>query len=405
MRALVLSPSYPAETIGFTRGLAEVGVGVWGVGDTPRDDLPASVKPYLVDYLQVPRILDEHDVMNRVADWLRGRSIDRVLANWEPVVMLAARLRERWGMPGMSVDTVRGFRDKELMKQRLRAAGLRVPKSARVRTAAEVYAAAESIGFPLVLKPIAGAGCANTWVVDSAADLETTLSRIGGLSEASCEEFIEGEEFTYDTLCMRGKPMYENVSLYVPKPLDASKAEWISPMCVAIRDLQQERVAGGIALGRQVLDVLGMQDGFTHMEWFRKPSGEVVFGEIACRPGGAGLVDQMNYASDVDLYREWARICCWGHFEVDPTRKYNVAMIFKRARGWGHITRIEGLHDWLRMCGPWVVEERLARPGTPRRDWTQVQRADGHLIVRHPDWEETMRMASAAASGIQIYAQ
>ena len=95
MRALVLSPSYPAETIGFTRGLAEVGVGVWGVGDTPRDDLPASVKPYLVDYLYVPRILDEVDVMNRIADWLRGRSIDRVLANWEPVVMLAARLRER----------------------------------------------------------------------------------------------------------------------------------------------------------------------------------------------------------------------------------------------------------------------------------------------------------------------
>jgi biotin carboxylase len=405
VRALVLSPSYPFETIGFTRGLAEVGVGVWGVGDTPREELPASVKPYLVDYLHVPRILDEHDVMNRVSDWLRGKSIDRVLANWEPVMMLAARLRERWGMPGMSVDTVRGFRDKELMKQRLRAAGLRVPKSARVRTAAEVHAAVEAIGFPIVLKPIAGAGCADTYVVTSQAELEATLPRIGGLSEASCEEFIEGEEMTFDTLCLRGKPVYENVSLYLPKPLDASKTEWISPMCIAIRDLSQERLAGGIALGRQVLDVLGMQDGFTHMEWFRTPSGEAVFGEVACRPGGAGIVDQMNYASDIDLYREWARVVCGGHFEADPTRKYNVALVFKRARGWGHITRIEGLHEWLRMCGSWVVEERLARPGTPRRDWKQTQRADGHVCVRHPDWDETLRMARAAASGIQIHAQ
>jgi hypothetical protein len=231
------------------------------------------------------------------------------------------------------------------------------------------------------------------------------LPRLGGLPEASCEEYIEGEELTFDTLCLRGKPVMENVSLYLPKPLEASKVEWISPMSISVRDLAQESLRGGITLGRAVLDVLGMEDGFTHMEWFRTPTGEAVFGEIACRAGGAGLVDQMNYTCDVDLYREWARVTCWGHFEADATRKYNVALVFKRARGWGNITRIEGLHEWLRACGSCVVEERLSRPGTPRRDWTQTQRADGHVIVRHPDWDETLRMAKAAASGIQIYAQ
>lgn len=405
MRVLFLSPAYPAEMIGFVRGLAEVGAGVWGVGDTPREELPASVKPYLVDYLHVPRILDEGDVMNRVSDWLRGMHVDRVLTNWEPTVMLAARLRERWGMPGMSVDTVRAFRDKELMKERLRAKGIRVPRSRRVRTAAEARAAAEEIGYPLVLKPIAGAGCADTYAVASAQELEAALPRMGGVSEASCEEFIEGEELTFDTICLRGQPVMENVSLYVPKPLEASKTEWISPMSISVRDLSQPQIATGVALGRAVLEALGMQDGFTHMEWYRTPSGEAVFGEIACRAGGAGLVDQMNYTCDADFYREWARVSCWGHFEADATRKYNVAMIFKRARGWGHITRIEGLHEWLRMCGPSVVEERLSRPGTPRRDWKQSQKADGYLIVRHPDWDETMRMAMAAATNVQIHAQ
>jgi biotin carboxylase len=405
VRALLLSPSYPTEMSAFARGLAEVGVGVWGVGDTPREELPHHVKPYLVDYLAVPRILDEHDVMNRVSDWLRGREMDRVLTNWEPLVMLAARLRERWGMPGMSVETVRAFRDKELMKTRLREAGLRVPKSARVRTADQARSAAEAIGYPVVLKPIAGAGCADTYVVANAAELDAVLPRLGNLVEASCEEYIEGEELTYDTICLRGKPVMENVSLYIPSPLEASKTEWISPMSISVRDLSQPNVANGIALGRAALDALGMQDGFTHMEWFRKSNGEAVCGEIACRAGGAGLVDQMNYTSDVDLYREWARVVCWGHFEADPTRKYNVALVFKRAIGWGHITRIEGLGEWLRMCGPCVVEERLSRPGTPRRDWKQTQRADGHVFVRHPDWDETMKMAMAAATNIQIYAQ
>jgi biotin carboxylase len=405
MRVVLLSPAYPAEMINFARGLAEVGAAVYGVGDTPREQLPARVKPYLRDYLTVPRVMDEVDVMDRVSSWLRGRSLDRVLTNWEPLVMLAARLRERWGVPGMSVETVRGFRDKQLMKERLQAAGLRVPRSRRVHSARDVWETAEEIGYPLILKPIAGAGCADTYKVSGVAELERVLPLLGGLTQASCEEYIDGEELTYDTLCVDGRPVMENVSQYIPKPLEARTVEWISPMAISVRDLGQPRLAGGIALGRAALAALGMGDGFTHMEWYLTPKGEAVFGEIACRPGGAGLVDQMNYTSDVDLFREWARVSCWRAFEADPTRKYNVGMVFKRAQGVGAITRIEGLVEWLRACGPWVVEDKLLRPGTPRRNWKQTQTSDGHLMVRHPDWDETLRMCVAAASGVRMYAQ
>ena len=97
MRVVFLSPAYPPEMMEYTRGLAEVGATVLGVGDRPLQALPAAVRRYLHDYLQVPRLLDEEDVMQRVTAWLRGREVDRVLANWEPLVILAARLRERFG--------------------------------------------------------------------------------------------------------------------------------------------------------------------------------------------------------------------------------------------------------------------------------------------------------------------
>jgi len=405
MNVLFLSPAYPLEMIHFTRGLAEVGCAVYGVGDTPREQLPQSVKPYLHDYLTVPRITDESDVMARICDWLRGRRIDRVLANWEPLVLLAARLRERWSMPGMSVDTVLGFRDKELMKSRVRAAGLRVPRSKRVHSAREAWAAAEEVGYPLILKPIAGAGCADTFKVRDAAEMEATLPKLGKLSQASCEEYIDGEEYTYDTVSIGGVPAIENITAYLPKPLEAASAEWISPIGISVRDLGQPKFASGLTLGRAALTALGMQDGFTHMEWYLTRSGEAVFGEVACRSGGAGIVDLMNYACDIDLFREWARVVAHRRFEASTTRKYNVGMIFKRARGWGTITRIEGLHEWLRACGPWVVEQDLARPGTPRRDWRQVQRGDGRLMVRHPEWSEALRMCHSAARDVQVFAQ
>ena len=405
MRVVFLAPIYPPEMLQYTRGLAEVGAEVYGVGDTPREALPEVVRPYLHDYLQVPRILAEDDVMDRVTAWLRGKSVDRVLSNWEPTVILAARLRERWGMPGMSVDAVRGFRDKQLMKERVRAAGLRVPRSRRVKTEAEMRAAAEEIGYPLVLKPIAGAGSADTYRVDDAKQLDETIPKMRGVTEASCEEYVRGEEFTFDTVSIQGKPAFENVAAYLPKPLEARSEEWISPVIITVRDLAQPKLQGGLELGRKVLSALGMGDGFTHMEWFLTPKGEAVFGEIGCRPGGAHLVDQMNYTCDIDLFREWARVACFGKFEAPTTRKYNAGIVFKRALGKGRITRITGLGDWLRACDPWVVEEKLLRPGTPRRNWRHTLLSDGHVLVRHPDWDEAYRMSVLAATGIKMYAE
>ena len=95
MRVVFLSPVYPPEMQQYTRGLAEVGASVYGIGDTPRSHLPADLKQHLDDYLEVPRIMDEADTIPRVHAWLRGREIDRIESLWEPLVLLAARLRER----------------------------------------------------------------------------------------------------------------------------------------------------------------------------------------------------------------------------------------------------------------------------------------------------------------------
>src|SRR5690606_11443748 len=131
MNVLFLSPSYPPEMRAFTRGLAEVGATVLGVGDTPPHELGAELSRALAAYLHVPRALDERDVIARLEAWGPSRSVDRVETNWEPLILLAATLRERWGLPGMRRDAVLGFRDKVSMRERLRAAGVRFPRSVR----------------------------------------------------------------------------------------------------------------------------------------------------------------------------------------------------------------------------------------------------------------------------------
>ncbi|MEJ7596357.1 MAG: ATP-grasp domain-containing protein [Kofleriaceae bacterium] len=246
MRVVFLSPRYPPEMRQFTRGLAEVGVEVLGVGDGSPDP---ELQRYLSAYLEVPSLLDEDDVMTRVEHWLRGRSIDNVLANWEPLVMVAARLRERFGIPGMSVDTVRGFRDKQLMKERVAAAGLRVPRAQRVRSIKDVWEAIEATGYPAIIKPISGAGSADTYKVESATDMERVLPHMRHITEAICEEFIAGDEYTYDTVALDGVPALESVTKYIPSALEMRSNEWVSPIMLSVRDLDQPTSRPGSSSG------------------------------------------------------------------------------------------------------------------------------------------------------------
>lgn len=404
MNVVFLAPGYPPEMAFYTRGLAKVGARVFGVGDTPLDALPRVAREALTDYLQVPRLLDEADVTQRVREWLGFRSVDRVEALWEPLVLTAARLREELGVDGMPYDAVLGFRDKQLMKERIAAAGLRVPHSRRVRSELEAWSAAEEIGFPLVIKPIAGAGSADTYRVRDRREMEQVLAKTRHVPEVSVEEFVDGEEFTYDTVCVEGLPAFENVAQYLPRPLDARSNEWISPIVLTIRDLDQPHLQRGLALGRQVLRALGMRTGFTHMEWYLKANGEVVFGEIGCRPGGAHLVDQMNYTCDVDLFEQWAQAVCWRRFTAPTDRKYNCGIIFKRAVGQGHIQSIDGLGHFLERYGDHVVWTNLLPVGAKRRNWRSTLVSDGFVMVRHADWDFALTICRAATTDIMMYA-
>ncbi|HRI06731.1 MAG TPA: ATP-grasp domain-containing protein [Nannocystaceae bacterium] len=405
MKVLFISPHYPEEMQGFTRGLAEVGARVYAVGDVPEGQLPAHVRRHLAGYLQVPSLFDEAAALAAILPYAERLGLDRIECLWEPCVLLAAGLRERLGIPGMSRDAVVGFRDKTVMKARLVEAGIRVPRFAKVTSAQECYAAAESIGYPVVVKPIAGAGSADTYRVESPQAMEKALAQLGHLTEANLEEYIEGEELTYDTVSIHGHPAFESVSQYYPKPMEGRHQEWVSPAQITLRDpFAHPEVHAGIDLGRKVLRALGMGTGFTHMEWFRKPDGEVVFGEIAARAPGGKLVDQMNYANDFDVFREWARAACWQSFEATPHRRYYCAAVFKRALGRGRIKGIRGLDALRRRAGAGLVTAEFTPMGQPRRDWLNTLIGDGFVILRHPDYHEALRLMGQAITDLRLYA-
>ena len=404
MNVLMISPGYPAEMAFFTRGLAQAGADVIGLGDQSPDALPPAARQALAHYVHVGSLAADDHVLAIVRELARHARIDTVECLWEPYMVLAARLREELGLPGLTVAQTIPFRDKERMKQLLDAAGLRTPWHTEARTVAEVWAAAERVGYPLIVKPIDGAGSADTYRADSAAGLDAILPMIRHVPVVSVEEFVDGEEFTYDTICAGGQVLVENICQYHPRPLLTKMHEWISPVTVALRDLDAPGLQGGRALGTSVIAALGFTSGFTHMEWYRKADGEVVFGEIGARPPGARTVDVMNYATDADLFTAWAQAVTHGRISSPITRQYNAASIFKRASGAGRIVDVVGLDALLAAYGEHVMTVELLPVGAPRRDWRATLIADGMVIIRHPDLSMALEMAQRFAADLRLYA-
>jgi hypothetical protein len=403
MDVLFLSPHYPPDIPLFVSGLAAVGARVIGVGDQHVDSLPAQTRDDLAAYIQIDGWGDETRAINTVLSQLSGHNVDRVETLWEPTMLLAARLRQAIGTPGMTIEQTIPFRDKGEMKRKVEAAGIRTPRSFRTSTSDGCREAAEELGYPIIIKPISGAGSADTHRIENEAELEAVVTTIGHVPEVSVEEFISGEEFTYDTICAGSSIAFENVCEYRPNPLIGKQVEWISPQVIAWRDLEDSHIADGVALGRSVISAMEFHSGYTHMEWYRKADGEVVFGEIGARSPGGRLTDLMNYACDTDLYVGWAEAVCYGTFSQPTEKLYNVGQVFKRAQGQGRISHIEGVGKMMATMGENVVNIDLAPVGQPRNDWQATVLSDGLIVVRHPDRAETVGMTEWIAANVHLF--
>lgn len=404
MNVLMISPGFPKEMQYFTRGLANVGANVVGLGDQPENELSEIARKALSAYLHLGSFQDEHAIVRRVADFASRMPIHRVECLWEPYVILAARIRERLGIAGLTVQQTIPFRDKEIMKRVLDAAGIRTPHHYSATTVAGVVEGAETVGYPVIVKPIAGAGSESTYKVRSRQELDAILPALRHVTEVSVEEFVQGDDMTFDTLCVGGRVRHYSISTYIPRALVMKENEWVSPITLVLRDPDAPELAEGKRMGFQVLEALGFQTGYTHMEWYRTPTGEAVFGEIGARSPGAGLVDLINYAADIDTYTGWAECVVHGRFTQKVERKYNAAWIYKRAQGQGRIQRYEGLEAILSELGPHIVDIDLNPIGAPRRDWRKVLAGDGLVVVRHPDLPTTRAMAERVAASLHIVA-
>jgi hypothetical protein len=259
---------------------------------------------------------------------------------------------------------------------------------------------AEEVGYPLVVKPPAGSGAKSTFRLDDADDLRVWLAAAppepGRL--ALLEEFLTGEEGSYDSVMTGGQVVWDSVSNYLPTPLEVLRNPWIQWIVLLPRDIGGPEYDGIRAIAPTALRALGLQSGLTHMEWFRRPDGTVAVSEVAARPPGAQLTSMLCYAHDFDLYSAWAQLMVDGSF-VPPERSWSLGTVYLRGQGTGHVRAVRGLDGLPPELRSIVIEARLPEPGQLS---SGSYEGDGYVIVRHPDTAVVTDALRRLVAGVRI---
>src|SRR5690242_13179558 len=222
---VVIGAGYPGKRHIYER-LAELGARLVIVDEPDHWSEQLVTDGVASHWIAVPITGDPDVDAAAVLDALSAEAIrpDGVLTFWELRVPVAARVATSLRLPGNPIEAVDTARSKLRTRQASQRAGLPTPRSQRVRSLDELYAAAAQIGFPAVVKPEFGALAVGTVRVDSFESLpdiywivrkELGSSQIIDFragNDLLLEEYIDGVEFDIDLVLENGECIFSSVS-------------------------------------------------------------------------------------------------------------------------------------------------------------------------------------------------
>ena len=236
----------------------------------------------------------------------RAGLVDAVVAADTPMLVLAATVAARMGLPHNPVDAVRAATDKAAQRQRWAAAGVPQPSFRIVPAGARIRQAAEAVGFPCVVKAVSLSASQGVLLADDPAAAVQAGHRIRQILHAAerpasepllVEEYLPGAELSIDGVLAAGDL---TVTAVFDKPAIPDGPTFEETLLVSPSRLTAETLAAAVGAAAGAARVLGLTAGPVHAELRVGARGPAML-ELAARsigglcsralrfPGGASL--------------------------------------------------------------------------------------------------------------------
>jgi biotin carboxylase len=307
MTSAILCLSSYFKGAAFLQACKEAGLHViLATNDRNKDE--AWPHEYIDEFFHMPDLGKRPDITHAIAYLARSRQIDLIVALDDFDVETAAHLREHFRLPGMGDSLARNFRDKLAMRTTARNAGVLVPEFTGVFNYDDLREFMARVLPPWLLKPRSEASSMGIKKIEHADEIWPALESLGDQqSFFLMEQFVAGDVYHVDGLVDDGEVLFSMAHKYGKPPLSVYAGGGV--FLTRSLDRESEEAKALVALNKQVLKAMGLVRGATHSEYIKSHAdGQYYFLENAARVGGANIAECVDYASGVNLWREWARV-------------------------------------------------------------------------------------------------
>lgn len=340
---IFISPHFPTNYENFCVQLHENGVNVFGIGDTPYENLTDSLKTALTEYYKVDS-MEDYDQMYRAVAFLcyKHGSMDGLESNNEYWLEQDARLRTDFNIPGMKTADMEHVKYKSKMKPYYAKAGIPTARYHLVTDLTESLAFVEKVGYPVIVKPDNGVGATTTYKLKSEDELRAFHEEDFHGVQFIMEEFVPGEIYSYDAIMnSKGEPIFETGNHTPISIMDSVNNHDDSVFYI------EKHIADDVrAAGRAAVKSFGVKSRFVHFEFFRLTEdhdylgkkGKIIGLEVNYRPSGGFTPDMINYACSTDVYKDWADMVAFDRLtkEEHPDKYYCVSAGCRKEKHYLH---------------------------------------------------------------------
>lgn len=193
-----------------------------------------------------------------------------------------SRVAEALGLPGNSPECIEITTNKYKMREAFANAGIYTPKFYKVdRLEAYLF----GLRLPVIVKPTDRSGSRAITKITDFKDLERAIQEAVEQSfekQAIVEEYIEGDEYSYESISYEGK----HTNLAVTKKYTTGAPHFIETGHCQPSGLSEETLKKVHQIMNSALNALKITNGASHAEFKITPKGKVRIIEIGSRMGG-----------------------------------------------------------------------------------------------------------------------
>lgn len=236
--------------------------------------------------------LGDHDSVIRKLRSLNKNIKGAVSFASEVGMMLAARIREEFDLPGPRAELCQRLIDKATQRRIWSEKNVPGPKWISCKNVQEAFAAVSLLGFPLIIKPTDSSGSRGVTKIESIdeniADAISEAFRFSRSGQVILEEFMAGTEFTVEVFGDKGE--INVLAVTEKKKVEGTRGTVACELATPDRpENVLMRIANAVAEAFRALDYT---EGPGHAELILKEDGHVGLVEVAGRGGGFMVFDK-----------------------------------------------------------------------------------------------------------------